>query len=394
MKTAAIICEFDPLHTGHEHLIKTVRARGAERIVCIMSGDACQRGEISVFSKHTRAKAALAIGADLVLELPFPYSSASAEFFAFGAMSVIEALGCIDTLCFGCETGDVSVLARSADILCSKEFEHAYKDILESERDIGAAAAIARAFEAVGGDGSVLSGANNTLAVEYIKAAKKLGMNIGFSAVKREGAGHGEGANGSFASASYIREKLRRGELAREFLPSECADIFSSDIDCGKISDGIAGIGDSVLSHFRLMDNDAPITAQGAGGVRRRMISTAHSCRGYDEFMSKLKTKKYTDARLRRAVIFSMCGVTEQDLRQKPAYTTLLGATECGISLLSEVKRSLGMPILSNPSMHKALKNDADRQQLLSYKIAAIRSLTCRIPGATEDELRLPPVIK
>ena len=108
MHTTAIICEFDPLHRGHEYLISEARRTGADRILCVMSGTFCQRGEPSSFPKHTRARAALAAGADIVLELPFPYSCASAEFFASGARGVIAAVGGVDSLAFGCECADAS----------------------------------------------------------------------------------------------------------------------------------------------------------------------------------------------------------------------------------------------------------------------------------------------
>ncbi len=393
MKNAAVICEFDPLHTGHEYLIKSLRDKGAERVVCIMSGDACQRGELSTFSKHTRARAALASGADLVLELPFPYSSASAEYFAFGAVSIIKALGCIDTLGFGCETGDSSVLEKTADILCSDEFEREFARLRMSEPDIGAAAGMARALDSLGEDSEILSGANNTLAIEYIKSAKKLGVPLSLFAVKRQGAGHGDEASGGFSSASHLRKSIFEGRLLREYLPESCADLFDDAIKCADISMGLSFIGESVLSHFRLMSEHSPETASGAGGLINRMRTVSHAARDYDSFVLGIKTKKYTDARLRRAVIFSMCSVIESDLKASPEYTTLLGASKDGIALLSEIKKTLGIQIVSNPAMLRALPASADRQKLLSYRIAALRALTKKVPTETEADLKLPPVI-
>ncbi len=358
-----------------------------------MSGDACQRGETSTFSKHTRARAALAVGADLVLELPFPSSCASAAFFAFGAMSVISALGCIDTLGFGCEAGDAETLCAAALQLSSPEFEEEYRKMRESSPALGAAAQMSRAFENIGGDASLLSGANNVLAIEYIKAAWRLGLSLDFSAVARMGAGHGEGVSGGFASASYIRKALGGGELLREFLPDSCADIFEAAVLRGDISLGAEHIGDAVLTHFRLLDESSPETAQSTGGLLSRMEGAAHKACNYAEFIEGLKTKKYTDARLRRAVLFSMCGVTEHDLRQKPEYTTLLAASERGTAMLSEVKKSLGMPIVSNPSMLRGLPETAKRQKTLSRRIAALRALTKKVPSATEDDLSVSPTL-
>ena len=392
MKNAAVICEFDPLHTGHEYLIKTLRERGAERVVCIMSGDACQRGELSVFSKQDRARAALAVGADLVLELPFPYSAASAEFFAFGAMSIIKSLGCIDTLGFGCESGDADLLLSAASI-DEADFGRVYREIREREASLGAAAQMSLAYEHFGFGEELTSKPNNILAIEYIKAASKLGLDLDFCAVRRVGAEHGEGESGGFASASYIRERLRLGELKSEFLPTSCRAVFGSALERGNISQGLAKIGDAVIAHFRLLGESPAETAESGGGLLYRMTCAAHKTTNYAEFTEMIKTKKYTDARLRRAVLFSLTEVSEQDLHAEPSYTTLLGATKAGLEMLSAVKKTLGIPLVSNPAMLKRLPPSADRQKKLCRTLCALRSLTCAVRTDTEAELRRPPVL-
>lgn len=395
MKNAAVICEFDPLHLGHEYLIRSLREQGAERIVCIMSGAFCQRGEPSVFPKHQRASAAISAGADLVLELPFPYSCSSAEFFAFGAVSLIASLGCIDTLGFGCECGDASILSGAADILMSDEFEREYEQKRKADKSIGAAAAIERAYQAMTGDGSLFSGANNVLALEYIKAAKKLSLPLSFFAVKRQGAGHSDTSpsENGYASATMIRNTLSRGELARSFMPDRCVAYFESAIKEKEISEGLSRAECAVLSHFRLLDQKSPDTAESSGGLRNRMISSAEQACSFDSFIAKLKTKKYTDARLRRAIIFSMCSVTDADLRTRPAYTTLLAASKKGIELLSEIKKSVAVPIVSSPSALSALPESAHRARTLCKKAEALRSLTLKAPTSADAALRLPPVI-
>ena len=112
MKNIGIVCEFNPLHNGHERLLRYARELGAQRVVCVMSGNATQRGELAVLDKYTRAKAAIASGADLVIELPYPWSSASAEYFARAAIAVLS--GFCDTLLFGSECGDIELLKNAA----------------------------------------------------------------------------------------------------------------------------------------------------------------------------------------------------------------------------------------------------------------------------------------
>ena len=140
MRTTAIICEFDPLHRGPEYLISEARRAGAECILCVMSGAFCQRGEPSAFSKHTRARAALAAGADAVLELPFPYSCASAEYFASGAVGIIAAVGGVDSIAFGCESGDAETLVLAAERTVSVEFSNEMQRLQEKDPSLGTAA--------------------------------------------------------------------------------------------------------------------------------------------------------------------------------------------------------------------------------------------------------------
>ena len=435
MHTTAIICELDPLHRGHEYLIQQARAAGAECVLCVMSGAFCQRGEPSTFPKHTRARAALAAGADAVLELPFPYSCASAEYFASGAVGVIAAVGGVDTLAFGCECADAQALTLAAERTASAEFSSEYDRLAAEHPELGAAALLERTYTALYGESDLFSGANNVLAIEYIKAARRLSLNIRFHAVRRVGAGHGdmnvparetippvgeglapsrelstnrtvilegaratEGSEGEmgetpshfFASASLIREKLRTREgSVAEYLPDSTRDIILADTHP---LPSLACAERAILAHFRLHPLAAE-TAELAGGLGNRMTDAACRAHSYAEFFELSRTKKYTDARLRRAVVFSMCGVTDADLRTPPAYTTLLGLSPSGAAFLSERKKHLAIPIVSNPAMLGTLPESAERARTLSRRAEGLRALCTEQIGETEGTLRTPPVI-
>ncbi len=391
MKNAAVICEFDPLHRGHEYLLRSLREAGAERIVCVISGPFCQRGEPSVFSVHARARAALAAGADLVLELPFPYCCASAEFFAFGAVSVIEGLGGIDTLAFGSESGDAAQLKKAAEILSGEEFSRVLASITEKDKSIGAAKAHADAYEALTADVSLLCGANNVLALEYIKCAEKKGMALEYFTVARRGSAHGDMTGDSpFVSASYIRSKLRENADVTPLVCDSCAEIFKKEREDGNLSGGIAALEKIILSHFRL-GNAESNAAECAGGLHQRMVSAAIGATNAESFFSALKTKKYTDARLRRAVVNSLCGVEASALKAKPTYTRLLAANEAGTALLSENKKTRGIKLLSNPSAISTL-NEAQRGQFeLARRAYALRALSLESVRSADAELCIPP---
>ena len=392
MRTIAVICEFDPMHRGHEHLIQRARAEGDARIVCIMSGEFCQRSEPCAIPKHTRAHAALRAGADLVLELPFPFSCGSAEFFALGAMSVIEALGCVDTLAFGCESGDAAQLCEAAARMCSGEFMAEFERLSCEHSSLGSAAMIESCYTSLYGESEIFKGPNNVLALEYIKAAHRMSLPLSTLAIKRRGDGHGDtSGEGEFVSASFIRGLLRSGErdIAR-YLPDSSQPLLSEILNTTPTS--LEYAQRAILAHLRLSQIRED-TAELGGGVGRRLFCSAQTADSLCALISSAKTKKYTNARLRRAIIYSMCAVTERDLRTAPAYTTLLGANEVGCALLSEIKKTRKIPIVSTPSMLGELGEECDRSRTLHKSAAALYSLCCREMPSADAPLRIPPVI-
>ena len=394
MKTTAIICEFDPLHRGHEYLINEARRHGAECVVCVMSGAFCQRGEPSAITKHTRARSALAAGADVVLELPFPYSCASAEFFAYGAISVIGALGCVDTLAFGCESGDADGLYEAAVRMCSADFAAEYEKLTAMHTSMGTAALFELCYKELYGECDVFSGANNVLALEYMKAAHRRSLPLSYLAITRKGSGHNEiNEHEPFASASLIREKLREGTRQLDTYLPECThEIIKKELDRMSSPPSLKAAERAILAHFRL-SADAPDTAELSGGLGNRMADAACRAHSYEELISYTKTKKYTDARLRRAIVFSMCGVKELDLHTPPSYTTLLGASKVGCSLLASCKKTRSIHIVSNPSMLGELGDECARQKTLSQRAESLRSLCSHEVGEHDAALRIPPVI-
>ena len=170
MSNFGIICEFNPLHKGHEYLITEARKKG--QVICVISGNFVQRGDTAIAEKAVRTEAALNCGADLVIELPVLWSMSTAQNFALGGVSALEFAGC-DNLIFGSECGDVSRLTKTADILSSPLFPQ----ILSKYTSNGITFAKARGNAAIelGADSDILTGANNNLAIEYILAARSIG---------------------------------------------------------------------------------------------------------------------------------------------------------------------------------------------------------------------------
>ena len=215
MKKIGIICEYNPFHSGHAYQMEQIRLREPDAaIVCLMSGHATQRGELAVADKFTRAEMALSCGADVVLELPYPYSSASAAYFAGAGVAILDALGA-DSLCFGSECADPVLLEQAAVITASPDF-HAGVGIRQRNGE-GSAAAYFAELRRYLQDGSVQLLANDILAVEYVRAIHVLESTMQPMVIRRDGTAYGERRleEGKHPSATALRELLYRGKIGR-----------------------------------------------------------------------------------------------------------------------------------------------------------------------------------
>lgn len=218
MKTIGLITEYNPFHNGHLYHIERARElTGADRVVIVMSGDYVQRGTPALLSKHSRAHMALLNGASAICELPVCYASGSAEFFAQGAISILEGLGCIDTLCiWEVNAGELSVLQLIAQLLLSESdtYSHMLQDALKKGHSFPAARH--QALEKLTGEtfvSQILSEPNNILGIEYLKALKKQNSRMVPYTLKRDSSGyHDTKLQPQSSSASAIRNALRHWE--------------------------------------------------------------------------------------------------------------------------------------------------------------------------------------
>ena len=331
-----IICEFNPFHNGHQYLFDLARQTGADNIVCAMSGNAVQRGSLAIADKYLRAEATLKCGADLVLELPFPWSSASAEYFASAGIRILQPY--CDAIIFGSECGDIELLSKAANACLEKSF----LDEFERRKKMGEGAASAYfslLSESVGRE--LLS--NDILGVEYIKAAKRQGANLRFYTVERKGNGYRDEALRvtSLPSATALRSAWQSGEeVFFEYMPKEAANIYKAAFAEGDITDEKA-LERAYLMFFRLVDQGALTDiAEAEGGIADRICALARTSKSFDEFWGSLRTKRYTDAKMRRAMLFCLTSVTKDLLRSEPQYTYLLAANSNGRKIVSGVKKS------------------------------------------------------
>ena len=346
MKVTGIICEYNPLHSGHIHQLKTARKNGADCIIALMSGSFTQRGEPAIFGKYHRAEAALLGGADLVVELPYPFSAASAEFFASAGVSILTRLGATH-LCFGSESGDRDLLLRAAKIALSDEFRQGYRESVKDS--VGSAAAYFNRLAAIVGVSEFSS--NDVLGVEYCKAILAQNSTMIPEVIRRIGAGYREEElkDEVHPSASAVRRCLydtAPDALADAYrdaarVSPEIADLIRAASERGEVAADIRRAIPALLTYFRLTKpSEISGLAELSGGMAERICAAARESTSYDDFYRLASTKKYTDSHVRRAILFAMTGVTPSDLRMTAPYVNLLAANERGRAFLSSRRRA------------------------------------------------------
>ena len=381
MKSVGIICECNPFHGGHRHLIQQARESGADAVICVMSGYFVERGEPAILDAHTRAKAILCGGADAVLELPFPYSAASAEFFAVAGVRILDRLG-VDELWFGSECGDLHVLERAAEICDSEAFCRAYAE--KSEGASGTAESyFALLREYMGEDVTCLS--NDILGIAYLRAMRQNGSAMRAVTARRVGSAYAETSlsDGGFPSATALRRKWRTEgvEAVLSYVPNEVRDVYQG---AGAIAD-LKCAERALLAHFRLTPIETLEQIEAlAGGLGTRMASAAQKATTLEELLALSATKKYTTARLQRGILFALTGIERKDLLAVPAYARLLAANDVGCAFLAKHRKQSDFPIVTR---RKDLPDtqEAKRQAEIEERAYALYTLCFEDVTATES---------
>ena len=291
MKLAAIICEFNPLHTGHKKLIDYAQTL-ADNVVCVMSGNFTQRGLPACADKYARARHALKAGADLVVELPTVFATASAENFALGGVAIAEMLHA-DCLVFGSECGDVAELQRCADMLSDETTNAAIRQEIEKGVSYPKAVATATGLDA-------LDKPNNVLAIEYVRAIRKLNSTITPITLKREDNYNEESAT-EFASSMALR---KNAALRKRYT----FDYVALDID-DEVETKYCAVATSFLA---VATKDELEQIEGVTEGIHNRIFNADKSKGYEHLLEQIKTKRYTRLKLQRIVLNCVLGIKKE----------------------------------------------------------------------------------
>lgn len=369
-RVIGVVAEYNPFHNGHYyHLQATKEITGAEYCVAVISGNFTQRGDTSIVNKWAKAYMAICGGADLVIELPTVYSISSAENFASGAVKILDNLKVVDAISFGAEANDLATLNNIANVLY--EEPKAYTNILSHELKKGISYPAAREnalmmyLNDIKRYANTLSSPNNILAIEYLKALKIQKSKLEPIMIRRKKVYYNDNKIvDDFASATAIRKLLQDGEYAnlRKVIPRSSYTIIGQESRKGGMVLSLSKYEKEIIYALRKMTveeiADLPDVSE---GLQFAIKNAANEANNLKDLISNIKSKRYTQTRIQRILLYALLGIDKklmENSRKVVPYVRVLGFTQKGKSLLSEISRR-------NPKLNiiTSLKKYMDQNQ-------------------------------
>ena len=318
MKITGVVTEYNPFHMGHEYQLKKAREiSGCDAVAVVMSGNYVQRGEPSIIDKFRRAEAAVYGGADIVIELPMPFSCQNAEMFAYAAIRELNKIN-VTSLSFGCENDNPEILKQAA---YTQLYSHTYNKILKEEMKTGISYpnAMTNTLSTLLGDDvrkAVIS-PNNVLGIEYIKSAMKQDIKLDYFPVKRMGKSHNDlYLSGYFDSATAIRKGILSGNsyYSSSITPKsiQVIDNFYKEYN------GFNNLNNYLnILYYKIID----LGIDGLGeifevteGLNNKIYDNLYKYTTMDDFIMSLKSKRYTYSKLRRAIMNIILNIKREDI--------------------------------------------------------------------------------
>lgn len=359
MNITGIITEYNPFHNGHKfHLEESKKQTKSDGTICIMSGNFVQRGGPAIIDKWKRTEMALSNGVDLIIELPTFYAVSSAEFFAKGAVSILNSLNIVNNLFFGSEIGDAKVLSEIAKVLVSED--ERFQNILKENLSLGLTFAKAREKSLIeylnsSEINNIITSSNNILGIEYIKAILKLNSSINPVALKREGSNYNDKSlSQTFSSATSIREVLKNTsniEDLKNIIPLESYEVFSKlqeqDYRFTFEEEMFKYIKYKIQTNCVNFNNLYEVTE----GLDNKIIKEISSSNSLHEFILKIKSKRYTYSKISRILTHIYLGLDNDDFKdianENNLYVRVLGFNKTGREILSLIKANSSIPLIT-----------------------------------------------
>lgn len=401
MKIVGLIAEYNPFHNGHlYHIEEAKRITGADAAIVVMSGDYVQRGIPAIMPKRVRAEMALKCGAAAVFELPVCYATASAELFAAGAVSLLDQLGIVDSICFGSECNDMQAMQHTAKILCEEpvEYQARLKTHLKAGKSFPAARRAAILDYTKNPQyASLLDDPNNILGIEYLKALIRQKSSMTPYTILRKGAHyHSQDLDKNYSSASAIRSLLAHsGSLLNAKLaeskfesprlsslfgalegqvPACCLELLK---DAHKVLYPVYQNDFSLILKYKLLNKEPESLVRYmdvSPELANRICTNLNQFFNYRQFCELLKTKELTQTRIHRAMLHIMLGTKKTRVKDAANhgyhfYARLLGVRKDSVKILSLVSRHSSLPVLTRLSAYENLEQDG--QVMLKHDILA-----------------------
>lgn len=365
-----IVSEYNPFHNGHlMHLQKSKELTHTDFTIAVMSGNFVQRGDTSIVDKWTKAEMALKSGVDLVIELPTLYAISSAENFADGAIKILNSLGIVDYVSFGSEIGEITPLDDVASVLYKepKEFSSLITRQLRSGLSYPKARelAIQMYFGSSQKYTDVLENPNNILGIEYLKSLKRLKSPITPITLKRKYSDYNSNdIKSGIASATAIRTMLQKGKNIHYVVPYETYDLLEEKKKYGQIIPSLSIFSKEIIYTLRKMTlSEIAALPDVSEGLENKIKAAANTSNNLEELILKIKSKRYTQSRIQRILLYALLNISEKDIamsKKQMPYIRVLGFNKNGKKIISAIaNQNPKLQIIV--SVKKFMENNTDK---------------------------------
>lgn len=345
-----IVSEYNPFHNGHlHHLEVSKQLANSDFTIAVMSGNFVQRGDTSLIDKWTKAEMALRAGIDLVIELPTVYAISSAENFADGAVKILNSLGVVDYISFGSEIGEITPLNDVANILYKepKEFSALILAQLRSGLSYPKAREIALSqfFGSSKKYTEILNNPNNILGVEYLKSLKRHRSSINPITIKRDYSDYNsDKVKKGIASATAIRTMIKNKKNVHYVVPYETYELLDECLEQGRVVKDLSVFEKQIIYTLRKMSiQEIAKLPDVSEGLENKIKAAANSCNNLEDLIANIKSKRYTQSRIQRILLYSLLDIKQKDInnsKKVTPYIRVLGFNKHGKRIISAIAQA------------------------------------------------------
>lgn len=363
MKIIGLIAEFNPFHNGHKHLIDEIKKKYPDSLlILILGGNFTQRGEPSLIDKWKKTNISLTSGVDLVIEMPLSFATDSADYFAYGGITLLEKLK-VDTVIFGSESNDIQTLEKIVDCqLNNKEFDNLVK--LYSKTGLNYPTALSKALEDLTNE--KITTPNDLLGISYIKAIKENNYHIKYETIKRI-------SNKDVVSSSTIRELLKDNKDISKYVPKYVLPYLKN----------LHFFDDyfNLLKYKIITSNDLTIYQTVDEDIVTSLKKNILNHDNINDYIKSIKSKRYTYNKIQRMLLHILINLTKEqsNLFKNISYIRLLGFNEKGKEYLNRIKKDIDIPIIS--------KVNREKDPSLEFEIESTKIYSLNLDNNKQKEL-------